>query len=275
MLSAFNKFNNNYLYELPEDIQAIIYRKLYQFSLKTIKDSRCAIDNYNKLIEYIKKGKDSNNNPIKNQAIWNIIVRRDVDDPYHKYFQYYADPNAYEADFLILNRTKMIRCDASFSSIKYIEFLIYPIQERVPVTNYSYIKNTFEQYIHIFLSLRHYNANSNMNNGDNSDDSTDIDYEYRNLKDILLLNDKIRIEFRDTYLFKCYIDIYNNILETYNFLACILDILCMFNNTIYPEYNVNYENDLVTLRDWFKYNAFFGGFTINDKGDTIRPYFYS
>lgn len=273
MLSAFNKFNKfnkNYLYELPEDIQAIIYRKLYEFSLKTIKDNRYAIDNYNKLIEYIKKGKDSNNNPIKNQAIWNIIVRRDVEDPYHKYFQYYADPNVYETDFLILNRTKMTRYDPSFSSIKYIEFLIYPIQERIPVTNYSYIKNVFEHYIHIFLSLRHYNAN--MNNSDNSDE---IDNEYRNLKDIQLLNDKIRIEFRDTYVFKCYIDIYNNILETYNFIACILDILSMFNNTIYPEYNVDYENDLVSLRDWFKYNAFFGGFTINDKGDTARPYFYS
>lgn len=273
--NKFNKFNKNYLYELPEDIQAIIYRKLYQFSLKTIKDNRCAIDNYNKLIEYIKKGKDSNNNPIKNQAIWNIIVRRDVEDPYHKYFQYYADPNVYETDFLILNRTKMIRDDASFSSIKYIEFLIYPIQERIPVTNYSYIKNVFEQYIHIFLSLRHYNANSNMNTGNNSDNSNEIDYEYRNIKDIQLLNDKIRIEFRDTYVFKCYIDIYNNILETYNFIACILDILSMFNNAIYPEYNVDYENDLVNLRDWFKYNAFFGGFTINDKGDTARPYFYS
>ena len=272
MLLAFNKFNNNYLYELPEDIQAIIYRKLYQFSLNTIKDNRCAIDNYNKLIEYIKNGKDSNNNPIKNQAIWNIIVRRDVDDSYHKYFQYYADPNVYETDFLLLNRTKMIRHDASFYSIKYIEFSIYPIQERIPSANYSYIKNTFEQYIHIFLSLRHYNANSNINNRDNRDD---IDDEYRNLKDIMLLNDKIRIEFRDTYVFKCYIDIYNNILETYNFIACILDILSMFNNTIYPEYNVDYENDLASLRDWFKYNAFFGGFTINDKGDTIRPFFNS
>ena len=90
MLSAFNKFNNNYLYELPEDIQAIIYRKLYQYSLNTIKDKRCAIDNYNKLIEYIKKGKDSNHNPIQNQAIWNIIIRRDVDEPYHKYYQYYV-----------------------------------------------------------------------------------------------------------------------------------------------------------------------------------------
>jgi len=169
----------------------------------------------------------------------------------------------------------MIRDDASFSSIKYIEFSIYPIQERIPVTNYSYIKNVFEQYIHIFLSLRHYNVNSNMNTGNNSDNSDEIDYEYRNIKDIQLLNDKIRIEFRDTYVFKCYIDIYNNILETYNFIACILDILSMFNNAIYPEYNVDYENDLVNLRDWFKYNAFFGGFTINDKGDTARPYFYS
>ena len=267
MLLAFNKFNNNYLYELPEDIQAIIYRKLYQFTLNTIKDNRCAIDNYNKLIEYIKNGKDSNNNPIKNQAIWNIIVRRDVDDSYHKYFQYYADPNAYEADFLILNRTKMIRCDTSFSSIKYIEFLIYHIQEMVPVTNYSYIKNTFEQYIHIFLSLRRYNAYAKGDNDDNNN-------EYSNLKNVSLLNDKIRIEFRDTYVFRCYIDIYNNILETYNFIVCILEILTMFNNNTFPEYNEGYLNDISDIRDWLKYNSFFSGFRINDCGDTISPSFY-
>jgi hypothetical protein len=159
----------------------------------------------------------------------------------------------------------MIRYDASYSTIKYIEYSIYPIKDRIPSANYNYIKNTFEQYIHIFLSIRYYNGDTNNDNN----------YEYINLKDIQLLNDKIIVEFRDTYKFKCYIDIYNNILETYNFIVCILDILSMFNNTIYPEYNLDYLNNLNDLRVWFKYNAFFKGFVINDKEDTIRPFFNS
>jgi hypothetical protein len=160
----------------------------------------------------------------------------------------------------------MIKYDPSYSTIKYIEFSIYPIQDRIPSANYNYIKNTFEQYIHIFLSIRHFNGNT---------DDDDKNNEYSNLKDIQLLNDKIIVEFRDTYKFRCYIDIYNNILETYNFLVCILDILSMFNNTIYPEYNLDYMNNLIDLRDWFKYNAFFNGFVMNGKGDTIRPFFNS
>lgn len=258
-------FKNNYFYDLPEDIQVIIYKKVYQFSLKTITDSKEAINNFNKLIEYIKNGKDSNTNPIKNQAIWNIILRRDVDEPYYKYLQYYSD----NTDFLLLNRSTMIRYDVSYSTIKYIEYSIYPIKDRIPSANYNYIKNTFEQYIHIFLSIRYYNGDTNNENNDNNN------YEYINLKDIQLLNDKIIVEFRDTYKFKCYIDIYNNILETYNFIVCILDILSMFNNTIYPEYNLDYLNNLNDLRVWFKYNAFFKGFVINDKEDTIRPFFNS
>ena len=262
-------FSKNYLYELPEDILVLIYKKAFKETLITIEDMREATDNYNKLLKYITEGTDSNNNPIQNQAIWNIIARREIGEPYYKYYQYYADASdAKGTDFLHLNRLKMTRNDASFSTIKYIEFSIYPIQDKVPSANYNYIKNTYEQYIHIFLSLRHYNANTNMNNGD-------IDYEYKNIKDIKLLNDKIRVEFHDAYIFKNYIDVYNNILDTYNFIVCILDILSMFNNTIYPEYNLDYMNDLTDLRDWFKFNAYFGGFTLNNKGDTVYPFFSS
>ena len=260
-------FINNYLYELPDDIQTLIYKKVYQFSLKTIRDSKESINNFNKLIKYIKNGKDSNINPINNQAIWNIILRRDVGEPYYKYFQYYSDN---DTDFLLLNKSKMIRYDASFSKIKYIEFSIYSIQDRIPSVNYNYIKNTFEQYIHIFLSIRHYNGITNNHNDYGND-------KYRNLKDIKLLNSKIIVEFRDTYKFRCYIDIYNNILELYNFIVCILEILSMFNinNTIFPEYNIDYMNNLNDLREWFKYNAFFNDFKLNNFGDTIMPYFYS
>ena len=68
---------------------------------------------------------------------------------------------------------------------------------------------------------------------------------------------------------------YNNILESYNFLVCILNILTMFNNDIYPEYNLQYMNDLRVIRDWFEYNLYFIGFKINDEGDAINPEFYS
>ena len=243
-----SSFAKNYFYELPEDIQAFIYKKIYKDTLNIINDKKDVLENYNKLVEYIKT-------PIKNQAIWNIFLcnRRDIGDPYYKYFMYYADN---ETDFLRLNKTKMIRYDTKYSTIKYIDFSIYPIQDRIPAANYNYIKNTFEQYIHIYLSLQN-------NKGD-----------YSNIKVVELLNDKIRIEFRDTYVFRCYIDIYNNILETYNFIVCILEILTMFNNNTFPEYNEGYLNDISDIRDWLKYNSFFSSFRINDCGDTISPSFY-
>ncbi len=257
-MSAFAK---NYLYELPDDIQAMIYKKVFKCSLKIINDKKESINNFNKLVAYIK---DNQFNASKNHAVWSIILcnRRDIGDPYYKYFTYYADN---ETDYLHLNKSKMIRYDVTYSTIKYIEFAIYPIQDRIPLPNYSYIKNTFEQYAHIFISLRHYNGNQ----------CNDTDKEYRNIKDIKLLNDKIIIELTDTYILRCYIDIYNNILESYNFIVCLLNILSMFNNNIYPEYNLDYMNDLNDLKDWFKYNIFFSGFKINGDGDTIIPHFYS
>jgi hypothetical protein len=255
----------NYLYDLPEDIIVLIYKKAFKATLKEIEDMRDTNDDFNKLIEYVKKGKDD-----KNKAIWNIIARRDVGEPYYKYYQYYAD---YDIDFLILNKSTFIRYDASYSSIKYIEFSIYPIQYRIPDTNYSYIKNTLEQYSHIFLSTKYYNVITNIS-GSSSSSSSSSD-EYRIIKDIKLVNDKIIVEFRDTYKFKCYIDIYYNILQTYNFIVCILDLLYMFDNTIYPEYIQAYTDNLSDLREWFKDNAFFGGFSINDKGDTVCPFFNS
>jgi hypothetical protein len=257
-------FKKNYLYELPDDIHVIIYKKVFKNSLKTIRDSKEAINNFHKLIEYIKEGNNSNINPINNKAIWNIKLcnRRDIGDPYYKYFTYYADN---ETDFLHLNKSKMIRYDISYSTIKYIEFDIYSIQDKIPLLNYNYIKNTFEQYAHIFISLRHFNGNQ----------CNDTDKEYKNIKEVKLLNDKIIIEFVDTYIFRCYIDIYNNILESYNFIVCLLNILSMFNNNIYPEYNLDYMNDLNDLKDWFTYNIFFSGFKINGNGDTIIPHFYS
>ena len=253
-------FAKNYFYELPDDIQAIIYKKVYQYSLIFLSDKREAMDNFNRLLAYINGTDNIDNN---NHATWSIILcsRRDIEDPYYKYFTYYSD---YKTDFLQLNKTKMIKYNSTYSSIKYIDFTIYPIQDRIPSANYNYIKNILEQYAHIFISLRHYNGNQH----------NDADKEYRNIKEIKLLNNKIRVEYTDKYIFKCYIDIYNNILESCNFILCILNILTMFDNNIYPEYNFDYMNDLRDIRDWFEYNLYFIGFEINEDGDTIIPRFY-
>ena len=177
-------FKKNYFYELPDDIQVIIYKKVYQYSLKNISDKREAIDNFTKLVEYINSKNNIDNN--NNHATWNILLcsRRDIGDPYYKYFAYYAD---YKTDFLQLNKTKMIKYNSTYSSIKYIDFSIYPIQDKIPSANYNYIKNILEQYAHIFISLRHYNGNQR----------NDTDKEYRNIKEIKLLNDRIRVEYTD------------------------------------------------------------------------------
>lgn len=264
-MQAFKQFTKNYLYELPEDIQTLIYKKAFKHSLKIISDKREAMDNFTKLQAYIiERDQVDNIYNNKNHAIWRIIMRTDVGDPYYKYFTYYAD---YKTDFLQLAKTKLIRYDAAYSTIKYIDFRIYPISDKICLMSYNYIKNILEQYVHIFLSIRH-NSNSNSN-----DDETEK--EYSNIKGVLLIEDKIRVEYLDTYRFNCYIDMYNNILESYNLLVYILNILTMFNNDIYPEYNLQYMNDLRVIRDWFEYNLYFIGFKINDEGDAINPEFYS
>ena len=113
----------NYLYDLPEDILVLIYKKAFKASLKDIEDMRETLDNYDRLVAYIK---DNKYDPYKTRAIWSITscYRRDVGDPFYKYFMYYADG---ETDFLRLNKMDMCRYNPAYSSIKYIDFPIYPL----------------------------------------------------------------------------------------------------------------------------------------------------
>lgn len=246
---AMRTFNKNYLYELPEEIQTLIYKKVFKEMLNGISDMRESLDNYDKLIEYIKNNKF---NAYKTHAIWSIILcyKKDIGDPYYKYSLYYADN---ETDLLRLNKKKMIKYNSSYSSIKYLEFVIYPMQDRISTDSYICVKKILEEYTDIFLS----------NYAD----------KYQNIKGIELCNDKIRIEYKDTNVFRCYIDIYNNILETYNFTVCIFNILNMYNN-LYPAYSLEYMNDLDDLRELFENYSFFCGFSLNDTGDVIIPRFY-
>jgi hypothetical protein len=243
-------FRKNYLFELPDDIIVLIYKKAFKETLNSINDMRVAIDNYDRLIEYIK---NNHFNPYKTSAIWSIMLcyRKELGDPYYKYFIYYADN---KTDLLRLNKQKMIKHDAVYSSIKYLDFTIYPIQDRVSTDSYISVKKLLEEYTDIFIS--------------------NYSEKYTNIKGIELFDDKIRIKYIDAYIFKCSIDIYNNILETYNFMICIFHILNMYNN-LYPRYNLEFMNDLDDLREWFEYNSFFCGFTLNKKGDTIIPSFHS
>jgi hypothetical protein len=247
MISAFTK---NYLYELPEDIQVLIYKKAFKETLNSIRDMREAIDNYDKLVAYIKS---NHFNPYKISAIWSIMLcyRKELGDPYYKYFLYYADS---ETDLLRLNKQKMIKHETAYSSIKYLEFTIYPIQDNVSTDSYISVKKLLEEYTDIFLS--------------------NYSEKYTNIKGIELFDDKIRIVYNDSYIFTCSIDIYNNILDSYNFIICIFHILHMYNN-LYPRYNLEFMNDLDDLREWFEYNSFFCGFTLNKVGDTIKPSFHS
>ncbi len=243
-------FINNYLYELPEDILTLIYKKAFKETLNSISDMQEALDNYNRLVEYIKS---NHFNPYKTRAIWSIILcySKEVGDPYYKYSLYYTDN---ETDFLRLKKTKMIKYNSAYSTIKYLDFSIYPMDKNITTESFTNVKKILEEYTGIFLS--------------------NYAEKYSNIKGIQLLNDKIRIEYTDAYIFKCSIDIYNNILESYNFIICILNILNMYNH-LYPVYNLEFMNDLDDLREWFEYNSFFCGFTLNGTGDIIVPSFYS
>jgi len=243
-------FVKNYLYELPEDILTLIYKKAFKETLNSISDMQEALDNYDRLIEYIKS---NHFNPYKTRAIWSIILcySKEVGDPYYKYSLYYTDN---ETDFLRLKKTKMIKYNSAYSTIKYLDFSIYPMDKNITTESFTNVKKILEEYTGIFLS--------------------NYAEKYSKIKGIQLLNDKIRIEYTDAYIFKCSIDIYNNILESYNFIICILNILNMYNQ-LYPAYNLEFMNDLDDLREWIEYNSFFCGFTLNVTGDIIIPRFYS
>lgn len=260
----------NYLYDLPEDILVLIYKKAFKATLKEIEDMRETLDNYDRLVEYIKKNRYDE---YKTHAIWSIMLcyRRDVGDPYYKYFLHYADS---ETDFLRLNKQKMCRYNPAYSSIKYLDFPIYNIKERITAESYRDVKKILEKYTSIYLSNYIETVKAN---------EKEYVREYLNIKRLELCDNKIRIEYVDTVVFKCSIDIYINILETYNFIAKIFKILNIYNN-LYPRYNLEFMNDLGDLREWFNYNSFFCGFTISDtsvsgvsgvSGDTLLSRFYS
>ena len=250
-------FPENYLYDLPDELQTLIYRKLFKDTLRVVSDMREVLDNYNKLVEYIQGNNKNYSNPNKNRAIWNIFLcsRRDVGDPYYKYFQYYADN---VTDVLRLNKTKMIRYNEAYSAIRYIDFTIYPLDiSRVTDVSFISMKKVLDEYAKIFLRYDAETVN-----------------EYANIERLQLLNDRIRIEYKNGDIFRNTIDIYNNVFDAYNFVTRIFDMLNMYIH-LYPEYDLEYMNDIKDLREWFEYNSFFSGFKMNDGGDTILPRFYS
>uniref|UniRef100_A0A6C0LL01 Uncharacterized protein n=1 Tax=viral metagenome TaxID=1070528 RepID=A0A6C0LL01_9ZZZZ len=266
--SVASIFRVNYFYELPDELQSLIYRKLFKDSLSVIDEMREPLDNYERLIAYVKVNNKKNNmnNEYKNRAIWNIFLceRRDIGDPYYKYFQYFADDGGDYVDdtgdatnVLRLNKTKMIRNDNRYSTIRYIDYSIYPLNIRVSDESYTSMKKVIDDYAVIFLR---YDA--------------DNENEYPYIRRLYLLNDKIRIEYKDEYVFRNTIDIYNNILDAYNFITKIFDILFMYNH-LYPAYDLEYMNDIIDLRNWFEYNTYFHGYSIADTGDILRPRFYS
>ena len=236
--TTMTMFHKNYIYDLPDELQSLIYKKLFKETLSVISDMRETQDNYNKLVAYIKENHYRNYNPEVKRAIWCIYNCREVGDPYYKYYQYYADDTT---DFLRLNKMKMTAYDNKYSTIKYMEFAMFPIIE-------DNVKNVLEEYARGLLS------------------GTDT---YPNpipipIKTLRLSNKKIRVEFKETHRFTCCIDIYNSILETYNFITEVL-----FANNL---------DDIMDLRIWFEYNSFLNGFSIRDgsdgDGDTICTDFY-
>jgi hypothetical protein len=71
-MSTLTKFNKNYFYDLPEDIQTLIYKEAFKHSLKIIRDKRDAMDNFNRLQKYIieRDQIDSNKNHAMLYRYW-------------------------------------------------------------------------------------------------------------------------------------------------------------------------------------------------------------
>ena len=96
------------------------------------------------------------------------------------------------------------------------EYVLDLVREAEAEQKVEEIKKILEEYTSIYLSNYIETVKAN---------EKEYVREYVNIKRLELCDNKIRIEYVDTVVFKCSIDIYINILETYNFIARIFKIL--------------------------------------------------
>jgi hypothetical protein len=223
-------FKNNYLYELPDDIQAVIYKNVFARCIANIEND--------KSIKYLNRLYIAVYNP-SNTCVYSIKPKgmfcdyRDSDredDSIHEYkYERVALVEGFSNNdmksMIYLDRTHLIE-DISQSRYNIISFYIFPL--------FTASKN-LRKYLSNRINIIKY-------------------YDKRMIENIVVVEDRVDIVF--TRNLKCNADIYYNIMVGYNVLYNSL------SNIIYSEENVVMFNKFVEIFRWIEMNNIFEGYNI-------------
>uniref|UniRef100_A0A6C0LCQ3 Uncharacterized protein n=1 Tax=viral metagenome TaxID=1070528 RepID=A0A6C0LCQ3_9ZZZZ len=223
-------FKNNYLYELPDDIQAVIYKNVFARCIANIEND--------KSIKYLNRLYIAVYNPC-NTCVYSIKPKgmfcdyRDSDredDSIHEYkYERVALVEGFSKNdmksMIYLDRTHLIE-DISQSRYNIISFYIFPLFTA---------SKKLRKYLSNRINIIKY-------------------YDKRMIENIVVVEDRVDIVF--TRNMKCNADIYYNIMVGYNVLYNSL------SNIIYSEENVVMFNKFVEIFRWIEMNNIFEGYNI-------------
>jgi hypothetical protein len=173
-------FKNNYFYELPDDIQNIIFKIIFKYCITDIEKD--------KNIKYLNRLYRATNNP-NNTCLYCIIPQGFYSENYK--YKHVVDQegfiNLFKKDIIYLDRTYLIE-NTSYLHINTISFYLYPLFTA---------NKTLRKYLTIQFNLINF-------------------YDKELINKIIVVEDRINIIF--TRNFKCNADIYYNIMVGYNVL---------------------------------------------------------
>ena len=193
-------FKNNYLYELPDDVQAIIYKNLFNYCIIDIeKDTN---------IKYLNRLYRATNNP-NNTCVYSIIPKDMLSNDKNYKYKRIVDhqggfTNLLMKDIIYLDRAHLIENTSDLHS-NTISYYLYPLFTA---------NKTLRKYLTIRFNLIKY-------------------YDKELIKNIIVVGDRADIIF--TRNFRCNADIYYNIMVGYNVLYNSLSnitkktLLCLTN----------------------------------------------
>ena len=175
-------FKKNYLYELPDDIQVIIYKNLFNYCIIDIeKDTN---------IKYLNRLYRATNNP-NNTCVYSIIpndmLSNDKDYKYKRIVDHEGFINNSIKNLIYLDRAHLIENTSHLHS-NTISYYVYPLFTA---------NKTLRKYLSIRFNLIKY-------------------YDKELIKNIIVVGDRADIIF--TRNFRCNADIYYNIMVGYNVL---------------------------------------------------------
>lgn len=171
-------FKNNYLYELPDDIQITIFKNIFNYCITDIEKD--------KNIKYLNRLYRATNNP-NNTCVYCIIPPGFYFDNYK--YKCVIDQegfiNLLMKDIIYLDRTHLIE-NTSYLHINTISFYLYPLFTA---------NKTLRKYLTIRFNLIKF-------------------YDKELIKNIIVVEDRVNVIF--THNFRCNADIYYLIMVGYN-----------------------------------------------------------